>query len=122
MVSLGTVARVLKVTPSRVQQIERMALLKLRRALTPMLDENKARVIAARETPEQRWMARTVRKGPVSTDQRLLMSQMEQLAEEYHADGQTETAEELRGAVRELQNRLESVGRGRSTAGIELAP
>lgn len=117
--SLSDVAKRMQVTLSRVQQIERIALLKVRRALMPIVaeyDPAAAERLAARETEGQKWMARTAPTRELSLKQQAVISQLRELAKQYESDGQPEIAAEIRQEVADLQGRLERVLSKRSAA------
>ena len=114
---LREIAARFQVTRQRVQQIERVALLKMRRALLPFLQEHDpvaTTKLVQRETREQRWVARTAARRQLTARQTLLINQMRELAQAYELDGQLEIANEIRTEIRDLQIRLEQLLRGRS--------
>lgn len=109
---LRDVGAYLNVTASRVQQIERVALIKLRRALLPFLQEHNPETAtkwSGRETPAQKWLARTSVRKELSLAQSRIIAQLRQLADEYAADGQHEIAVELRAEADDLVRRIEQV-------------
>lgn len=111
-VGLSEVAKQFGVTRSRVQQIERVALLKVRRALMPFLREHRPEMadrVDSRTTPSQRLIARGPSRRPLSAKHTLLIRQMEELAEDYEKSGQQDVADEIRSEVHDLKLRLEQV-------------
>lgn len=114
---LREIASKFQVTRQRVQQIERIALLKMRRALLPYLQEHDpvmANRMAKRETSEQQFVARTAVRRQLNSRQTQLIRQMKELAAAYHQDGQAETARAIMSEVRDLESRLAHVLRGRT--------
>jgi hypothetical protein len=109
---LAEVAKQFGVTRSRVQQIERVALLKVRHALLPFLREHRpdmARRIDQRTTLSQRLVTRGPSRRPLSAKHALLIRQMEELADDYAKSGQKDVAAEIRTEVRDLKFRLEQL-------------
>lgn len=117
VVGLAEVAKKFNLTRQRVQQIERVALLKVRRALLPFLAEHDPvahQRLTARETPEQAWMSRTTVRRQLSREQVYVISGLKKLAEEYDQSGQAEIAKEIRVEVADLESRLAQIFRRRS--------
>lgn len=107
---LREVAAAFQLTRSRIQQIERVALVKLRAGLMPFVAETNPTLfkrMKERETPAQQWLARRSVRRQLSARQSLLMAQMRELASMYEKDGQTETAAEIRGALADLRTNID---------------
>lgn len=114
---LGEVAATFQVSRQRIQQIERVALLKLRRAMMPFLQEHDPSAydrLKKRETPGQAWAARTSVRRQLSAKQSIIIAQLKQLAQAYKNDGQLDTAAEIRAEVENLCSRLEHVFKHRT--------
>jgi hypothetical protein len=110
--SLRDVATKFSVSVQRVQQIERIALLKLRRAMLPFLHEHDPAAhdrVKARETSGQTWAARTSVRRQLSAKQTQIIAQLKRLATEYENSGQTMTARAIRYEVEDLTFRLEQL-------------
>lgn len=114
---LREIAAKFQVTRQRVQQIERIALLKMRRALLPYLQEHDpvmACRMAKRETNDQQFVARTAVRRQLNSRQTQLIRQMKELAAVYYADGQRDIAAQINAEVRDLESRLAHVLHGRT--------
>lgn len=110
--SLRDVAAKFQVSVQRIQQIERVALLKLRRGILPFLKEHDPVAFErfkGRETPAQKWAARTGVRRQLSAKQMQIIAQLKRLADEYEESGQVKTAREIRYEVEDLTFRLERV-------------
>lgn len=110
--SLREVAEKFQVSVQRIQQIERIALLKVRRGILPYLAEHDPTAferLRDRETPAQKWAARTSVRRQLSQKQIQIIAQLTVLAKEYAQSGQTNTAHQIRLEVKDLRLRLEHV-------------
>jgi len=93
--SLREVASKFQVSVQRIQQIERLALLKLRRGILPFLKEHNPVAFEryqGRETDAQRWAARTGVRRQLSAKQAQIVAQLRKLADTYEESGQVTTA------------------------------
>jgi hypothetical protein len=110
--SLREVASKFQVSVQRIQQIERLALLKLRRGILPFLKEHNPVAFEryqGRETDAQRWAARTGVRRQLSAKQAQIVAQLRKLADTYEESGQVTTARAIRYEVEDLTFRLEQV-------------
>jgi transcriptional regulator with XRE-family HTH domain len=110
--SLREVAEKFQVSVQRIQQIERIALLKVRRGILPYLAEHDPSAFerfSGRETPAQKWAARTSVRRQLSQRQIQIIVQLKVLAKEYEESGQVNTAAQIRREVDDLRFRLEQV-------------
>jgi hypothetical protein len=110
--SLREVAEKFQVSVQRIQQIERIALLKVRRGILPYLAEHDPSAFerfSDRETPAQKWAARTSVRRQLSQKQIQIIVQLKVLAKEYEESGQVNTAAQIRREVDDLRFRLEQV-------------
>mgnify|MGYP003838230705 CR=1 FL=1 len=110
--SLRDVAEKFQVSVQRIQQIERIALLKVRRGILPYLAEHDPVAFERfrdRETPAQKWAARTSVRRQLSQKQIQIIAQLKVLADEYEESGQVNTAAQIRREVEDLRFRLEQV-------------